>query len=206
MSKKQVLNVKSREGKGNGSARRCRREGMIPAVIYGRGLEGGRSITVCAREFRPLAHKAIHLIDLVDESGATTLALLKDIQFDYLKDCTVHLDFQAVSLDEKISAKLPVRTTGTPAGLAQGGLFEQVLHEIEISCTAGTLPDELTVNVDGLGLGQAMHVSELPLPEGVEALTDGSLIVFTVKAPGAEEEAPAAEAAPAPAAAPAKKK
>lgn len=193
MSKKHVLNVKSREGKGNGPARRCRRSGMIPAIIYGHG-KPGRAIEVCAKEFRPLTHKSIHLIDLIDEAGVTTLALLKNVQFDFLKDCTVHLDFQAVNLDEKITAKVVIHSTGTPVGISAGGLFEQSLHEVVISCTAGTLPDAITFDVENLAVGQVIHVSELPLPDGATVVTEGDTVVFTVAEPAVEEAAPVVEA------------
>lgn len=205
MSEKHILNVKSREGSGNGPARRCRRSGMIPAVIYGHG-EAGKSISICAREFRPLAHKSIHLFDLVDESGAKTLALLKDMQFDYLKDVVVHLDFQAVKMNEKIITKVAILTIGTPIGASQGGLLEQMIHELEISCQAGKIPDTLTVDISDLAVGGLIHVSDIALPEGASALVDSGTVAFSLTVPAVVAEAAPAEAEAAPAAKPAVKK
>lgn len=192
MSDKYVLNVKSRGETGNGPARRCRRAGMIPAVVYGHG-EPGQAIAVCAKEFRPLAHKAVHLIDLVDENNKTTLALLKDMQYDYLKDVVVHLDFQAVKLDDVVSTIVAIHVVGTPAGVSRGGLFDLVLHEVTIACKAGAIPDMLTIDVSNMNVGETLHLSDIPMPEGATLLVDPSAVLCTCALPAAEESAATAE-------------
>ncbi len=191
MSEKVVLNVTPREPQGNGGARRCRRAGLIPAIIYGKGTEPV-AVSLDAREFRPYAHKSLHLVDLKDPSGKVTLALLKSMDFDYMKDIVVHIDFQAVDMNEAVTAKVPVRYVGTAKGASQGGLCEDLVHEIEISCKASAMIDVVEVDVSGVQLDAVIHVGDIKLPAGVKCITDAAVVAFAVKLPAVDAAAAAA--------------
>lgn len=211
MSKEITLNFKSRAASGNGPARRCRRDGLIPAVIYGHG-ETGRNIEICAREYRPICHKDIQLITLKCEKE-NILALQKEVQFDFMKDQVIHIDFQEVNLNEIIQSTVSIHSVGVPAGVSQGGLLDQVTHSLKIACEAGNIPSGITVDISGLDVGQSITVAQLEMPKGVKALTDLATPVFTLFAPAAEvstaastEAAVATTATPAAPAAKAKKK
>lgn len=193
MSEKIVLNVTPREVQGNGGARRCRRAGLIPAIIYGKEITP-MPVSLNAREFRPYAHKSIHLVDLKDPSGKVTLALVKEVEHNSLKDQVTHIDFQAVGLTEILHAKVPVHYVGTPKGTSEGGLAEDSVHELDIACTATNLPDSITVDVSDVALDGVIHVGDIVLPEGVKCVTDAVLVAFAVHMPAVDPE-PVAESA-----------
>lgn len=188
---KHVLNVKTRTPGGTGEARRLRRTGMIPAIVYGKGKEN-RNISVDAVEWGLLSRHALNIVSLM-EDGKETLVLLKEIQHNAIKNCTSHLDFQEINKDQKVSAYVPVLAGHTaPAGESAGGMLEQFMHEIEVSATPVDMPEEIVVDVAGLNLGEELRVGDIALPAGVEAVTDAALVVFAVIDPNAnaaDEEA-----------------
>ncbi|MBP5586558.1 MAG: 50S ribosomal protein L25 [Lentisphaeria bacterium] len=192
---KHVLNVQARTAGGTGDARRLRKTGLIPAIVYGKGLEP-KSISVDATEWQLLSRNELNILSLV-EDGKETLVLLKEVQHDPIRNRTRHLDFQAIRMDQKIKAHVAVRPGhALPAGASAGGLLEQNLHEIEVESLPQDLPEEIIVDVSGMNLGDMIHVGDIPMPEGVVAVTHAEIVVFTEvdeNAAAAEEE----EAAPA---------
>ena len=192
---KHVLNVQARTAGGTGDARRLRKTGLIPAIVYGKGLEP-KCISVDATEWQLLSRNELNILSLV-EDGKETLVLLKEVQHDPIRNRTRHLDFQAIRMDQKIKAHVAVRPGhALPAGASAGGLLEQNLHEIEVESLPQDLPEEIIVDVSGMNLGDMIHVGDIPMPEGVVAVTHAEIVVFTEvdeNAAAAEEE----EAAPA---------
>ena len=192
---KHVLNVKARTAGGTGDARRLRKTGLIPAIVYGKDMEP-KCISVDATEWQLLSRNELNLLSLV-EDGKETLVLLKEVQHDPIRNRARHLDFQTVRMDQKIKAHVAVRPGhGTPAGASAGGLLEQNLHEIEVESLPQDLPEEIIVDVSGMNLGDMIHVGDIPMPAGVVAVTHADVVVFTEvdeNAAAAEEE----EAAPA---------
>ena len=185
---KHVLNVQARTAGTTNDARRLRKTGLIPAIVYGKGIEP-KCISVNATEWQLLSRNELNILSLV-EDGKETLVLLKEVQHDPIKNRTRHLDFQAIRMDQKIKAHVAVRAGHTvPAGAAAGGLLEQNLHEIEVESLPQDLPEEIIVDVSGMNLG------DIVMPEGVTAVTHADLVVFTEvdESAAAEEE----EAAPA---------
>ncbi|MDD5697212.1 MAG: 50S ribosomal protein L25 [Victivallaceae bacterium] len=186
------LAVELRNDLGTGAMRRARKAGKIPAVIYSHGVKTA-SLFVAARDWDVLAQHDFNLVTLV-EGEKRTAAVVKEVQNDYLRSQVVHIDFQEVKMNEKITASIPVIAHGDPVGISKGGNFEQAVHEIEVKCLPGDLPEHLEVNVSALEIGAALHVGDLQLPAGVDVLTDHKLVVFHVAKP-VKEEPPAETAA-----------
>ncbi len=192
---KHVLNVQARTAGGTGDARRLRKTGLIPAIVYGKGVEP-KCISVDATEWQLLSRNELNILSLV-EDGKETLVLLKEVQHDPIRNRTRHLDFQAIRMDQKIKAHVAVRPGhALPAGASAGGLLEQNIHEIEVESLPQDLPEEIIVDVSGMNLGDMIHVGDIPMPEGVVAVTHADIVVFTEvdeSAAEAEEEAAPAE-------------
>ena len=192
---KHVLNVQARTAGTTNDARRLRKTGLIPAIVYGKGVEP-KCISVDATEWQLLSRNELNILSLV-EDGKETLVLLKEVQHDPIRNRTRHLDFQAIRMDQKIKAHVAVRPGhALPAGASAGGLLEQNIHEIEVESLPQDLPEEIIVDVSGMNLGDMIHVGDIPMPEGVVAVTHADLVVFTEvdeSAAEAEEEAAPAE-------------
>jgi len=190
MAQHHPLSATIRRRSGSGALKAMRREGLIPAVIYGKS-EPNQNIKVNAKEFATLLKNSgsEHILVDLDVEGSKKLALLQDVQHDSLKGTFVHVDFHAVSATETIHAVVPVETTGEAPGLKLGGLIEVLVHELAVSCLAEDLPESIVVDVSNLGLGDAVHVGELSLPKGVKADMDPSLVVVLVTEPKVAVEA-----------------
>ena len=192
---KHVLNVQARTAGTTNDARRLRKTGLIPAIVYGKGVEP-KCISVNATEWQLLSRNELNILSLV-EDGKETLVLLKEVQHDPIRNRTRHLDFQAIRMDQKIKAHVAVRPGhALPAGASAGGLLEQNLHEIEVESLPQDLPEEIIVDVSGMNLGDIIHVGDIAMPEGVTAVTHADIVVFTEvdeSAAEAEEEAAPAE-------------
>jgi large subunit ribosomal protein L25 len=192
-AKKIILKLQDRAEFGTSHSRRARRAGKIPCVLYGHGQEA-KTYYIEEMIWKGISIADAHLVELNSSAGATN-ALIKDVQFDYLKGKTVHIDFQEVRMDELITANVPIHGKGTPVGLSQGGFLEQVLHEIEVECLPNDIPSFIEVDINGIELEKSMHVSDLILPEKVKAITPANQTVFHVLAPKVEEVAATTTAA-----------
>ena len=202
MSKKYEINVKSRDAFGKCASRRARKSGMVPANIYMHGAVC-RPVLVDVNEWKPLANLDITLISL-KEGADVSMALVKEVQYDTLRNVFLHIDFQAVRMDEKIHASVPVHPAfGVESiGITHGGILEQPLHTIEVSCLPTALPEAITIDLSGLEVDHSIHVKDLVMPEGVSAVSDPDAVVFhMIKPSTAEVAATPAAAAAAPAAA-----
>ena len=192
------LAVERRDSRGKNNARRTRAEGKIPAVVYGAGKETvpiNVSTRALADAFRGGAgENAIFLLKL-QGSDQTRHAMIKDFQRDPLSRRPVHLDFVRVLMDTKIRVHVPVEIVGIARGVkTDGGILDFVTREIEIECLPGNIPDHLPVDVTELGIGDALRVSDVTAPEGVEVVDDEEKVVLHVAHPAHEEVPVAAEA------------
>jgi large subunit ribosomal protein L25 len=192
------LDAQPRDRSGKGVARSLRREGRVPAVIYGHAREP-QSLSVATRDLDRLIERvsvASTVIEL-DLGGRSLRTLIREIQRHPVKRFVLHVDFQELVAGERVSVRVPLVYVGTPEGVrASAGILDQVMHEVNVEADPASIPNHIDVDVSGMGIASALHVSDLTLPEGVTALDDGSLTVCTVSAPRVSEEAP--EAAPAP--------
>jgi large subunit ribosomal protein L25 len=194
------LSAQERTGVGKRGARQARREGFVPAVLYGRGrtpraLAVGRKDLLSA--LRTAGRNA--LIDLRiaqdGESQAETV-MIEEIQRDHIRREILHIDLHLISLTEALDVNVPVVLTGTPEPVASGtGILEQLRREVEVRCLPTQIPDRLAIDVSALQVGDSLHVRDLNAGEGIEVLTPPEEVLAAVVAPAAEEEAaPAVEA------------
>jgi large subunit ribosomal protein L25 len=201
-----TLAVESREGTGKGIARRLRVAGRVPAVVYGHGKESV-SLTLDARVLEAMLRKShAGLNTLIELEGDAKVAgrtvLVKDLQRDPVRGFVIHADLFEIDTTERISVSVPVHVTGTAEGVTLGGLLDHVLREIELDCLPNAIPDEFVVDVTSLNMGDAIHVSDLAVPDGVHIRTHTELPVVSVVAPTIEEEPDVDEEEAAAAAAP----
>src|SRR5689334_4801279 len=198
------IKVERREGNGKGGAKKLRRTGVIPAIFYG-PKRTTMSVRVSAEEFgKKLAHlEGSHLIRLVNAGGADAelhdkAVLLREVQRHPVTDDVLHIDFIEVDLTERLTVSVPLHFIGKAAGVVTGGILQPILREIEVECLPTEIPEFLEVDVSPLGIHEAVHLSDLQLPEGVTAVGDGAQPLVTVLPPTVEETKPAeaAEAAP----------
>ena len=197
------LSAAPRATTGKGVARSLRRDGRIPAVIYG-STRDPLPLSLDGRELERLLDRInaeTTVIDLaIDGSAARTL--IREIQRHPLNRAVLHVDFQELVAGEKVIVKIPIVLTGIAAGVRlSGGIMTQVLSELECRVDPAHIPSRIEVDVTEVTIGHSIHVNELSVPEGVEVIDDGSGTVMIVSAPkeeAAPEPAPAeAEAAPA---------
>lgn len=196
MSQTHQLNASTRKRSGSAALKQMRREGFVPAVLYGARQENV-NIKVEAKAFSELLHSSAGenlLVTLTIEGldGNERLALIQDVQHNPLTGALVHADFHAVRSDEKIHANVPVELNGTAAGVKAGGVLEHQIHALEVHCLPRDLPELLRFDVSHLQLGQALHVGEVTFPEGVAVNLDANVVIAIVSEPrvgggGAEE-------------------
>jgi large subunit ribosomal protein L25 len=203
MAKQVKLAVEPREATGRSAARKLKARGIVPAVVYG-GREKAQPVQLSRQDLRTvLSHASGEniLVELeIAGEARTRMAMLQEVQHSPVGGEVLHVDFHAVSMDEKIEADIPVEPTGTPNGVKNfGGLLEQSLRELAVECLPRDLPDRITVDVSNLNIGDSIHVRDIRLPDGVTAKVQTELTVFSVLAPTVEEEPVAtAEAAAGP--------
>jgi large subunit ribosomal protein L25 len=210
MSDALTLPAEARDRAGKGASRQLRREGRVPAVIYG-GNEEPTPIHVEARELirqLNIGH-FMNSIVMIDVGGKQVRTLPKDVAFHPVKDRPIHVDFLRIAKDAKIHVAVPVvfvNEEGSP-GLKKGGVLNVVRHELELVCESDKIPSEIAIDVTGLEVGDSIHIHHVTLPEGsVSAITDRDFTIATIVAPSAlkrDEAAEEAEAAAAGEAAPA---
>lgn len=195
MAKKNlILNVQERTETGTGASRRSRKKGLIPAVVYSEGKES-IYFSVPELEWINMNKKGdIHIVALNTSSGSSINALVKEIQHDYLKGVTIHIDFQEVRMDEEIETSVTVHSKGIAIGISQGGVLEQLLHEINVSCLPGDIPESIEIDVTGLELDKGILIKDLPLPANVKVLNQPNAVVFHVIVLRVETEATPAAA------------
>jgi large subunit ribosomal protein L25 len=188
------LNATPRTEKGKGVARKLRASGQVPGIIYGHGREP-QSLSVNAREFDRLAERVRIKSTVIELSleGRTARTLIRELQRDPIRRSVLHIDFQELVAGEKIVVSVPLRFNGTAEGVKEGGILEEVMHNVEVRVDPANIPDHIDVDVTALTIGHSLHIGDLQLPPGVEVTDDPEQTIAVVSAPRAEEEpAPAA--------------
>jgi large subunit ribosomal protein L25 len=199
------LNVETRTIKGSGPVSRMRRNGIIPAVIYGEGTKP-QTVQLAEKDFdRVLRHheasSAIYHIQVLEggKKQQDLTALLKDTQYDPVSDRVSHLDFMHISMDKEISIKVPIILKGTAIGLKkEGSTLEHMLRELEVICLPKDIPAHIDVDVTKVDTHESIHVRDLALGAGVRTKMDPDVTIVTLVFSNREVEAAAAEGAVAP--------
>ena len=195
MAKAIQIKAQPRNVSGTVEAKKARKAGLVPAVIYGRHMGKPQNLQLDARALKAALGKTTGehvLVDLEIVGGDKTLALIQDVQHHTLKRHIMHVDFHALRADEKMHTTVPVVTFGEASGVKNlGGILEQLLRSIEVECLPKDLPDSIVVDVTALEIGDAIHIKDLPLPAGVTALGNPDISVLHIAAPAVEEVAAA---------------
>jgi len=188
-----VLATKPRSGSGSREAKRLRKQGLVPAIIYGH-KETPEAVAVSREEFETAVRHHTHTLE-VQTNGKKQTVLIQEVQYDHLGKDVLHLDLLRVSATDKIHVTVPIELRGLSAGAKGGGVLIQPLHDLHIECLVSARPDSIRVKIDELQVGQAIHVRELQVPEGVKVLNDPDAVVVQIKVPVVQPE-PTVVAAP----------
>jgi large subunit ribosomal protein L25 len=187
-----VLNIELRDKTGEGIRSRLRNKGMVPAVVYGKGID---PVAVA------VSHKELglaiageggrnHLITLKgDNSLDGNVVIVSDLLKDCLKGTLLHVDLHKINLEEKVKVSVAVSLAGTAAGVKEGGMLDFVMHAIEIECLPTQIPEHLDVDVTNLKIGESLHVGDLKLPAGIKVLDDAKATVVSILGKSREEAA-----------------
>lgn len=186
-----TLNVLKRVRMGKSGAKAIRREGNIPAILYGKGAEPIPIVIDLADLKEALSTEAgentLLEISVQDDSEEIKkLSLLRDVQYDYLTSKPIHFDFQALDLSKKISLSVPVTITGASIGVKEGGILEEILRVISVECLPKDIPNSFEIDVTELEIGHSMHVRTLEVTDEVNILNDENETIVTVIAPRME--------------------
>ncbi|PWG03274.1 50S ribosomal protein L25/general stress protein Ctc [Sphingosinicella humi] len=200
MSEQLTLSAETRDRAGKGASRAMRRQGRVPAVIYGDKQEP-LSIHIEEKALVKLLNTGFFMnsVVMVDVGGKANRTLPKDVQFHPVTDRPLHVDFLRISEHAKVTVGVPVKFVNEEAskGLKRGGVLNIVRHELELVCDAASIPDEIEIDLAGLDIGDSIHISNVTLPGGAKStIEDRDFTIATVVAPsGVKAEAAEAAAA-----------
>ncbi|OQY00729.1 MAG: 50S ribosomal protein L25/general stress protein Ctc [Desulfobacteraceae bacterium 4572_130] len=186
------LKVEIRQKKGKNNARDLRRKNIVPGILYGPNTEpvmlsiSNYDIDKIIRE-NGSTGVFLNLIDKDDTRESRTV-MLKELQMDTFNLNYLHIDFQEIDIEEKVTIRVPVQTTGESKGIKEGGVVSIIRRELNVICTPQNLPDTITIDITNLDIGDSVHVKEIDLGENVEIPHDVNFTVLTVLAPTIEKE------------------
>ena len=200
------LTIQKRPGVGKGEAKRLRRAGQVPAILY--GVAPPVNVAVAPRDIYRIIHGREGSTQLLRvsfaDSAESRMAIIRDLQYDPVSENLVHVDLQEVAMDRPIQVTVAVHHVGEAVGVKDTfGILEMILREVQVSCLPGNIPQVLEADVTLLAIGDVLTVKDLAPPEGVRILNDPNQAVATVAPPAAEEAAAPTAAVETTAAAPA---
>lgn len=185
-----TIKCETRDVFGKNASRRLRREGKVPAVLYG-GNQPSTHLTLQKKDVFGI---------LRSEAGENTIfkatidkdskdAMIKELQFDPVTDEIIHIDLIQIAMDKVVRVSIPVIVTGESVGVkTEGGFVDLITREVEVECLPGDIPESIEVDISELHLHQSLKIEEMVFPEGVETLTDPQTLVVLIEAPTKEEE------------------
>ena len=190
MVKDLTIPAESRDSRGKNEARRLRAKGSVPAVVYG-GPAGPAAVAVNPKELTKVLHsKTGHntIFNLSVAGGDSTPVMIVDWQYDPIKDTLLHADLKRIDLSQRITVKVPVVTQGDPRGVKlQGGIHEIVTRELEIECLPNDIPEQFTINVVDLMVGQSIRAGDIPISGSIRLLSPPDAVISHVVSLKAEE-------------------
>jgi large subunit ribosomal protein L25 len=191
------IEVNAREPRSKHQARRLRRQGKIPAVLYGPKVQP-LALELNRKDFssRVAGLEGSHLVRLKSASAALAdkVALVKEMQYHPITGDVIHADFYEVDLTARIEVSVPLHFVGKGAGVVRGGILQPIVREIQVECLPLDIPQFFNVDVSALDIGDSVHIEDLPMPEGVTAVYDSNFALVTIATPTVEEEPTAASA------------
>jgi len=180
------ISVEERKKTGKGVSRRLRREGLIPGVIYGREIDS-KPLTVDPEDIKNKVNTNA-IIDLKIGEDEEKTTMIKDFQKDVIKNKIIHVDFQQIFMDEKITVTVPVNIIGDSIGVQEGGVLQQLMREIEIEALPADIPEKLDLDISELDVGDSLQVKDIEVPEDIELMTSLGDVIVTVVTPSEEIE------------------
>jgi large subunit ribosomal protein L25 len=190
------LSATVRNETGKGAGRKLRASGNVPAVIYGHAREP-QSLSINTRELEKLLTQIAAASTVIELSldGRMSRALIREIQRHPFKKQIMHVDFQELVAGEKVTVACPITYVGTAAGVREGGVLDQILHQLQIEVDPANMPNHIDVDVTDVAIGHSLHVRDIPVPNGVVFLDDPDTTVCVVAASRAAVEQEATDAA-----------
>jgi large subunit ribosomal protein L25 len=178
-----VLNIELRSKTGKGICRRLRAEGLVPGVVYGKGMESV-PVTLSPKQLSGAiagegGHNHLLTLKGVDSLDGH-LVIVADLLVDCLKGTPRHVDLHKINMADTIKVKIPVNLVGTAIGVKEGGLLDFAMHEVEVECLPGIIPEHVDVDVTALAIGKSIHVADLLVATGVKVLEDPKASVVSV--------------------------
>ena len=187
-----TVNARTKAGKGNAHA--LRKQELVPAVVYGKGMEPC-SLTVNPKELKKAISTAAGWNTLITLKGdgpfSGKVVIVKDMQYDAIRRDILHADFQAIDLKKKVHVMVPVHAVGKSQGEKDGGNLQIIRHELEVVCLPTAIPNAIEIDVTALKIGGVIHINDIKLPAGAEVPHEVNFTVITVTG-HKEEAAPAA--------------
>lgn len=190
-----TLKTEKREKTGKETAKKLRKMGYIPAVLYGKGLEP-QFFSVSYSEFEKIYNRfkgeaVIYTLEFAGGEGQRRQAVLKEFQRHPVSDRFIHLDFQAIEEGETLELEVPIEFVGKPVGVTKGGILEIMIHELTVECLPKDIPDKIVVDISSLDIGDSLHVRDVKVAPNIKIKDHPEETIATVVAE--EEEAPATE-------------
>jgi large subunit ribosomal protein L25 len=182
----EVLKVEVRKSRGKRQAKRLRKSGHVPAVLYGHG-EANLSLTIPADQVKSAVRHGARVVDL--DGAVKEKAFIRDLQWDTFGLDVLHLDLTRVSADEKVEVEVVVELRGEAPGVRDGGVVNQVLHHVDAECLVTAIPEKLTLRINSLGLDQSLTAADIELPPGTTLVTPGETLIVQCLLPREEEAA-----------------
>jgi large subunit ribosomal protein L25 len=190
-----TINLEPRSSLGKNKARQLRAQGLLPGVVYGKGIDPV-PVTLNPKELVAALSGTSGQNTILNVKGCGSLdgslVIVADLLRNPLNKAMQHVDLHKLNMTEKIRVHVPVKLTGTAIGVKEGGMLDFPTHSLEIECLPDRIPAGITVDIAKLAIGHSIHVSELSLPEGVKVLLDGRASIVSVLGKTKEEGAPAA--------------
>jgi large subunit ribosomal protein L25 len=180
----------TRERMGSRYAQRLRRDGRMPVVVYGHGMDPTH-VSVDRKEVLGHIDHGVHLLDIAKEGADTETCLIKDVQYDYLGTNIIHIDLTRVDLSEVVTVMVPIIFAGeedSPGAKASGSIVEHLLTDLAIHVRADSIPDSVTIDISTLDVGQSFQIKDLDLPEGITCDLPADEVVVSIHGLKAEEE------------------
>lgn len=180
-----VLNVEAREQTGSAASRRLRLSGQVPAVLYGHGQDN-QHLAIPQADVKLLLRHHGKMVEL--KGAVKETALVSEMHWDPLGIEVLHLDLQRVDLNERVEVTVPIHIHGEPIGTREGGIFLENQHQVDITCSAGNIPENVVMHVAELHVGENLTAGDLDLPEGVELITPPEFVICSIVAPKGQSE------------------
>jgi len=183
-----ILDMQQREKTGKGPARRMRRKGLIPAVLY--GYKGNRNLTINAHQFSRLFEEIGEhsIITITIDGKDKTEVIVKDFQMDPVERTITHVDFLEFEKGKMLKTEIPIKVTGSSVGVKKGGILEAFIRDIEVECLPKDIPDSISLDVSDMDIGNSLHVRDIEVSDKVRILSNPDQVVITIGTPTKVEE------------------